>query len=710
MSQRSRQRKYRRKGGAVGKLFLGFAVVASLAAIAVLGFGLWVLSIAADSPSIDELNPIGAGTSSAVYAADGTRLGFIQSDEARTPISLKRMPKVLKEATIAIEDERFYEHDGVDLPSIGRAAIENFRAGQTVQGGSTITMQLVRNLYIADPARDIERKIREAKLAEELEDARTKGWILQQYMNTASYGTVQGRTAVGVQAGADMYFGKPARDLTLPEAALIAGMTQSPSLTNPLQNPSAAKARRNEVIAAMASQGKITAAEAAEASESGLGLNPGDRYSTIREPFFFDFVEQQLIEEYGVNTVRRGGLEVRTTIDPKLQDAARASINSRLDLPDDPGSAVVSIDPRSGHILAMASNGVYETEQYNLAFQGRRQPGSAFKTFVLTAAVRRGIDPNSTTYVSRPLDLELPEYGPWEVSTYSESYSGAMTIAAATIASDNTVYAQLDLDIGPDAVRQTAYDMGITTELDALPAEGIGGLRIGVSPLEMASAYATLAAGGIRSKPVAIEAVEFPDGTVDELDAHERQRVFSDGVAFEVTQILERNVLGGTGTASQISCQSAGKTGTTDNFNDAWFVGYTPEIATSVWVGFPDAQRSMVGVHGISVAGGTFPAQIWGDYMEVAVNEERCAEFPAAPSEPAVFQEFVGKYAEEGKAELERERLEEEMRLEEEKRLEKEAKKEAKQDNGGSGKKASGGFDPAAYAPGIQDPPTRRAG
>jgi penicillin-binding protein 1A len=710
MSQRARRRKDQRKGGAVGKVFLGVAVVGSLAAIAVLGFGLWVLSIAADTPGIDQLNPIDAGTTSRVYAADGTRLGFIQSDEARTPIPLRRMPKVLKDATIAIEDERFYEHDGVDLPSIGRAAVENFRAGKTVQGGSTITMQLVRNLYIADPARDIERKIREAKLAEELEAARTKGWILQQYMNTASYGTVQGRTAIGVQAGSDMYFGKPARDLTLPEAALLAGMTQSPSLTNPLQNPTAALARRNEVIAAMAGQGKITDAEASAASASGLELNPGDRYSIIREPFFFDFVEQQLIEEYGVNTVRRGGLNVKTTIDPKLQEVARNSINTHLDLPDDPGSALVTIDPRNGRVLAMASNGVYEAEQYNLAAQGRRQPGSAFKTFVLTAAVRRGIDPNTTTYVSRPLDLQLPEYGPWEVATYSNSYNGAMTIAAATIASDNTVFAQLDLDIGPEAVRQTAYDMGITTELDALPAEGIGGLRIGVSPLEMANAYATLAAGGIRSKPVAIEEVEFPDGTVGRPSNEERQRVFSDGVAFEVTQILRRNVLGGTGTASRISCPSAGKTGTTDDFNDAWFVGYTPEMATSVWVGFPDAQRSMAGVHGINVAGGTFPARIWGDYMSVAVEGQECSEFPVAPLEPAVYQQFLGAYAEEGKAEIERKRLEEAMHLEEEKLLEKQAKKEAKQNSGGSGKKSSGGFDSAAYAPGIQDPPARGAG
>jgi penicillin-binding protein 1A len=268
---------------------------------------------------------------------------------------------------------------------------------------------------------------------------------------------------------------------------------------------------------------------------------------------------------------------------------------------------------------------------------------------VLTTAIRKGVDPDRTTYVSKPLHLDLGDGSPpWEVKTYDGSYRGTMTIRGATLASDNTVYAQLILDLGAKAVRETAQMMGITTKLDAYPAEGLGGLRLGVSPLEMANAYATLASGGIRNKPKAITRVEFPDGKSDDLGEPERERAFSDGVAYEVTQILQQNVLAGTGTAAQIGCPAAGKTGTTDNFNDAWFVGYTPKLASSVWVGYPNALVEMRSVHGISVAGGTFPAAIWHDYMMVAHGDD-CSSFPP-PTEPATFSPFFGKYATTGKS------------------------------------------------------------
>ena len=257
----------------------------------------------------------------------------------------------------------------------------------------------------------------------------------------------------------------------------------------------------------------------------------------------------------------------------------------------------------------MASSGSYSDAQFNLAAQGHRQPGSAAKTWALTTAVRRGIDPDSTYYTSQPLSLDDPSFGHWEVQTYSDSYAGSVSLHQATLASDNTVFAQLALDLGPEAVADTAHDMGIETELDGLPAETLGGLRLGVSPLEMTNAYATLASGGIRNKPIAIKKVTFPDGHVDELGDPERERVFPDGVAYEVTQILEDNVDAGTGTAAGTGCgDEAGKTGTTDDFNDAMFMGYTPHLATGVWVGYPDALISMTSVHGISVAGGTFPA------------------------------------------------------------------------------------------------------
>jgi len=619
-------------------------VLGSGVALAVMSFGMYVISVAADAPDIDTLQPVRAGENSIIYAADGSRLGYIQSDEARTTVKIGQTPEDLQDATVAIEDERFYEHDGVDLEGIVRAASENISAGEVKQGGSTITMQLVRNLYIEDPDRDIERKIKEAKLAEELEDELTKKEILEQYLNSASYGTVNGRTAVGVEAASQIYFSKPAKDLSMSESAMIAGLPQSPSLYNPLQNAGAAEERRNEVLNSMAGQGFITDSEAADAAADEIKLNPSNRYTEIREPYFFDFVQQQLIEEYGVNTVRQGGLKVYTTIDPELQEAGRAAIENHLYYSSDPSAAVVSIDPSTGFVKAMASSGGYGDSQFNLAAQGHRQPGSAFKTFALTDAIRRGVDPDTTYYNSQPLNIDDPEYGHWEVSTYSESYAGSVNLHQATLASDNTVYAQLALDLGPDSIADTAKDMGIETKLDGLPAETLGGLRLGVSPLEITNAYATLASGGMHNNPIAIRKVKFNDGEVDEIGKPDRKRVFEDGVAYEVTQILEDNVDGGTGTAAGTGCGTeAGKTGTTDDFNDAMFIGYTPYLSTGVWVGYPDALQSMSSVHGVSVAGGTFPAMIWNDFMEVALDGH-CETFPE-PENPVEFIDFNGEYA-----------------------------------------------------------------
>ena len=614
-------------------------MVVALLAIGGLSIGVWALGIAAEAPPVDELKPVDRTTSSAVFAADGSRLGFIQSDVVRTPLKLERIPQEVQEATVAIEDERFYKHGGVDPNAIARAAVENFEAGKIVQGGSTITQQLVRNLYISNPERDLERKIKEAKLAEDLEDEHSKGWILGQYLNTAAYGTIDGRTAVGVEAAAQTYFNKSARDLNLKESAMLAGLPQSPSRFNPFINPTAAVERRNEVLQKMAEQGYITDRAADRASQAGLGLERGYRYQTIREPYFFDYVQQELIDRYGVATVRKGGLEVHTTIQPELQDAARQAIEN-AGYTSDPAAAVVSIDPSNGNIVAMASSGTYDQSNFNLAAQGHRQPGSAMKAYVLTTAIRQGANPDSTTYESKVLNLNLPEYGPWKVTTAEGSACNCtMSIREATEASDNTVFAQMDLDLGPENVRDTAYDMGIETTLDAVPAEGIGGLRIGVTPLEMANGYATLASGGIRNTPTAITKVEFPNGDTDEPKRGDRERAFSDGVAYEVTDILKGVVEGGTGTAANIGCPQAGKTGTTDDFTDAWFVGYTPKLSTAVWVGHPNARTSLGG----SAFGGTLAAPIWQDYMSTAKGDF-CDDFPQ-PEDSVEWQPFSGKYA-----------------------------------------------------------------
>ncbi len=643
MTHRQRQaRRRRHKARPRNWILLGLAILtAGLVAGALAGVG-YILAVAATAPNVDDLKPIDKGASSEIFAADGRRLGYVQSSTIRTPITWSHMPVDLRNATVAIEDQRFYHHGGVDYESIVRAALRDITSGKKLQGGSTITQQLVRNLYIRSPKRDLKRKIREAKMASELEKSHSKQWILEQYLNDVPYGTVDGQTAVGVEAAAETYFSKHAKDLKLDEAALIAGLPQAPSIYNPFQNPGAALARRNDVLQRMYTNHYITLQQEQQAAQQSLKLNPGTLYTKRHEPYFFDFVQDQLIQRYGVNVFRQGGLKVYTTIQPDLQQAARNAIAGQLNLPTDPSSAIVTIDPSNGHVLAMASSGTYKRSNFNLASQGHRQPGSAFKPFVLTTAIKEGVNPNSTYYVSKPLNLDV-NGTPWKVETYSHTYGGRMNLVQATLKSDNTVYAQLDLDVGPKKVAETAKEMGITTHLDGYPAEGLGGLRLGVSPLEMADAYATLADGGVHHKPVAITKVVFPDGKSDRLGRNPGNRVLTDGEADAVTKILHENVLAGTGTKANIGCPAAGKTGTTSDFNDAWFVGYTPKLATATWVGYPNALVSMLNVHGIEVAGGTFPAQIWHDYMMVA-HGNFCGDF-APPTTPVHWAPFYGHYA-----------------------------------------------------------------
>ncbi len=645
MSRRERQRRRRRnKGGPQQVLLLGLGLLAAVAGMAVAAVIGWVVSIANTAPKLDTSKPIELGATSRVYAADGTRLGFIQANELRTPVTEDEIPQNVKDAVVSVEDRRFFEHQGVDFEGIVRAGVKNLENRHEIQGGSTLTMQLVRNLYTGEKQRTLKRKIREAKLAEDLEDLHPgrsgKLWILAKYLNSVPFGTVGGQTAVGIQAGARVFFDKPARELTLREAALLAGLPQAPSQYNPFLNPTAAKARRNDVLRRMADEGYISQATAARVQRRGLGVKRNRFYTTRREGYFFDFVKQELIDRYGLDTVRRGGLRIDTTIDLKLQKLARATMDGNLGSTDR-SAAIVTIDPRTGYIKAMASSSRYGDSKFNLAAQGHRQAGSTFKVMVLMAALRRGVDPNATTYQSRPLPAGWLSAAPdYSVHTYGNDYVGRINLVRATLRSDNSVYAQLDADVTPKAVRQTAYDMGIKTRLHAYPAEGLGGLTQGVSPLEMANAYATIASGGWRHRPIAIRKVTFPSGRVDNLGKPRRHHAFSDGVTYEATKILEQNVQAGTGfpNATQIGCPAAGKTGTTDNFTDAWFVGFTPHLATAVWLGHATSRIPMPGV-----AGGTIPASLWGRYMKVA-RGKYCGEFPQ-PKTPFHAVPFSGRYA-----------------------------------------------------------------
>src|SRR3954454_19657795 len=539
-----KQRRTQKRGShkARNTAFVSLGVVLAIVGIGAASVLGYVISIAAGTPNIDELKPLDKGQTSAVYAANGRLLGYVRSSIIRQPVIEDDMPTDVRNATVAIEDNRFYKHHGVDFEGIVRAAMKNLQNRKTLQGGSTITQQLVRSLYIKDPTRDFKRKVREAKLASELEDEHPKHWILTSYLNNVPYGTVNGETAVGIEAAAEIFFSKHAKDLNLQQAALLAGLPQAPSEYNPFKNPSAALGRRNEVLRAMSKSGYITQSEALEAMDKPLGLRAGSKYFRRSEPYFFDYVSELLIEKYGINTYRRGGLRVYTTIDPSLQQTARKAIEGQLNQPDDPSSAVVAIDPRNGYIRAMASSGSYRKRNFNLAARGHRQPGSTFKTFVLTTAILKGVDPDQVSYESKPLALPLPGGQTWKVKTYGGDYAGRISLTRATLRSDNTVYAQLDVDLGPDEVAKTAKMMGVTTQLDGLPAEGLGGLRLGVSPLEMADAYATLASGGVHHKPIAITRVEFPDGKSDNLGEVKGNRVMTDGQAYEVTKVLKENV------------------------------------------------------------------------------------------------------------------------------------------------------------------------
>jgi penicillin-binding protein 1A len=601
-------------------------VAASVLAIAGLSAVGYVISLAADAPSLDGKKANDQGASSVVFAAGDERLGIIEADVIRFPVARADVPQTVRDATVAIEDERFWRHSGVDAEGVVRAALKNVEEGRTVEGGSTITMQLARALYLNNE-RSFERKIQEARVAQELEERHTKDWILHEYLNNAPYGTNGGQTAVGINAAARTYFNKPSARLELHEAALLAGLPQAPSQYNPFREPGRARARRNQVLRKMAENGFIQPGTAAEAMERPLGVKENDFYTRRREQFFFDYVRDELVERYGVETVRRGGLRVYTTIDLRRQRQARAAIRSVLTSPTSPSSAIVTIEPKTGYIRAMASSANYGESKFNLAADGKRQPGSTFKIMGLVAALQKGISPEGTSYTSKDLKFTDPEYGSIDVSCYGGSCSGATkNLVSATVTSDNSVYQQLALDIGPESVKDAARDMGITSQLDGYPGEVLGGLENCCTPLEMARAYATLAGGGVRVRPRAITRVEFPDGRVSKYGPGKRERVFSEAIAAKVTDILQRNVIEGTGTRAQIGCPVAGKTGTTDQNRNAWFVGYTPNLATATWVGFPKNQLPMQWPNTpINVDGGTYPAQIWGAYMREA--RKGCPEF-----------------------------------------------------------------------------------
>jgi penicillin-binding protein 1A len=609
-----------------------------------------VTAIASEIPKIDPANQTrDLAKNSYIFAADGSLLATLRGDENRVVVKSEDIAPVMKQAIVAVEDRRFWEHRGVDIRGIARALWADIRQKQLAQGGSTITQQFVKNMLLQANDRTIARKVKEAALAWQLERRWSKDRILTAYLNTIFFGN----QAYGVHMASRIYFRKNPSDLTLAEAALLAGIPSNPALYDPIQNPAGARDRRSTVLALMLAQGLITAEDVEEAEAEPLPTRVYLPGSQGPEGHFVEYVKQQLLPYYGQNELYGGGLRVQTSLDLRLQEAAREAIEEWLPDPKGPEAALVAVDPRDGRVLAMASGQSFRKSQFNLAVQGERQPGSAFKPFVLAAALEEGIAPE-TTFTSQPTLINLGDKL-WSVANYENSYLGTIDLVKATTFSDNAVYAQLTAQVGPENVAKMAHALGVSSRLREFFAIGLG--VEAVNPLEMARAFSTFANAGERidgavlgNTPRSVLWVARDcDGVtrkaskdncsgVDE-NAPVPKRALDANKAAILTSILQTVVSDGTGKRAALSDRSvAGKTGTTENYGDAWFVGYTPQLAVAVWVGYPKELRPMLTeFEGGPVAGGTYPAEIWKTFST------RALEILEEP--PEYFTAPVGEYS-----------------------------------------------------------------
>lgn len=600
------------------------AVVAMVLLVLSLASVVYLYNLSMTLPDIEvDADALATAQTSIVYAADGTVLAEWHGAEDRTIVPYHDMPSYLRDAVVAIEDQRFWEHNGVDLQGIARALQANAQSGEIRQGGSTITQQLVKLLFTKGE-RTLTRKIREALLAYELEARADKQQVLETYLNTVYFGN----GAYGVESAAKRYFGKKTAALSLAESATLAGLIRSPSAYDPTNGIEAAEQRRNLVLRELRDQGYITSDEYSKAERSPLTLAP-HREAPRVAPYFVEYVKQELVELLGPDEVYHGGLRVHTTLELPAQRIAERS--ARQLKGSDPECALVAIRHSDGSVLAMVGGRDYRKNQFNLATQGRRQPGSAFKPFVLVTALSQGVRPQQS-FAATPYSVRVKD-GVWHVQNYENARTApTMTLQAATSWSVNAVYARLIMQVGPKNVVDTARAMGITTPINADPAIALGGLSTGVSPLEMASAYGTIANGGMHVKPSGIAKVVDDTGEVIYEPDRSAKRAVKRTVAMETSLLLHDVVEKGTGTAAKIHTWSAGKTGTTQSYRDAWFVGWAGDVSTAVWVGYPQAQVDMTNVHGIRVTGGSYPAKIWAGFMGDITKARSKAVRPADPA------------------------------------------------------------------------------
>ena len=648
-------------------VFSGLSVLALISTV----FGM-LMAVASDLPSLDSEAQFRAAENSVLYPhgpscpkldpASCPRVAKLTGNLNRILVDEGEISPNLKNAVIAIEDRRFYSHEGVDYTGIARALSQDLLRRRAAQGGSTITQQFVKNALSAQSDRSVFQKLREAALAYHLERKWSKEKILTQYLNTVYFGN----GAYGVEAAARTYFGngdepdeqesatddagvtlapaptsmdeeedpdaRESRVLSPAEAALLAGMISSPSMYDPLQHPVAARQRRDLVLSRMRDQKMITRGEYEEAVRQTVPdedqVDPPDVESD--HPYFTSWVTGQLLDRYTAGQVFSGGLEIKATIDPELQAAAEQAIAGRL-AGIGPSASLVAIDNDTGEVRAMVGGPDFNARPFNLATNGHRQPGSAIKPFILARALADGVDPNST-WASQPKEFPVPGSGGKEVfpvSNYEDSYLGSASLWSATATSDNSVFAELGLKVGTKRIARLARRMGIRTKLSTNPAMTLGGLKEGVTPLEMAYAYSTIANHGFRAQSSFLRGVLGPIGfsevkghDIDERNKPEPVEVLPRKVADLEKEMLRLVVTNGTGKAAQVGDEDIwGKTGTTENYGDAWFVGGNDDMTVAVWVGYADKVQAMETEHaGGPVAGGTFPAEIFHDFMTAWVT------------------------------------------------------------------------------------------
>jgi penicillin-binding protein 1A len=635
---------------------LRFAAI--LCAVLVLGlisfaFGMFV-SIASDLPSLTKFSLYKDERSSTLYADLGQPIGVL-SQQNRVIVSPEQIPRIAKDAVISIEDKRFETEGGIDIRGIVRAFVDDIEHKGNVQGASTIEEQFIKNALQAQSHRTIFEKLREAALAYQLSRKWSKEKIITAYLNTIYFGN----GAYGIEAAAQTYFGQevnhlgcgmPGHELCVQqlkpwEAALLAGIIQSPTEYDPATHPQAAKDRRDEVLLQMLDQGYLTrevydeSVKQALPAASEIQAPQEQTVEGVDAGYFTSWVQQQIIERYGAPRAFDGGLKIRTTLDLQLQHAAERAVNDYLADPAGPAAALVAIENSTGEVRAMVGGRNYDESPFNLATEGERQPGSSFKAFDLAAALEDGISPESVWpskekvfYVHGPGGVEK-----FVVHNDEGAYTGENTLTGAIAYSDNSIFAEVGLKVGTKHIARLAHKMGITTPLSTNPAMTIGGLTIGVTPLDMAHAYETIAHGGERvsgtlseaESPVGIQEVRaggqpLPDNSRRDINEVRAKRVLPAEVASTETSMLETVLQYGTGKAAAIGQFAAGKTGTTSNYGDAWFVGWDSKYTVAVWVGYPNKLIPMTSdFDGGPVLGGTFPALIWHEFMMSALGIDK---------------------------------------------------------------------------------------